>query len=393
MYTADFQPYLARLGDIAPGGEEQVAADMNYGDLHPGYQWTWKYDDQFIGVQFDGDVKVVHYRADLTEDPDTKAAFEAEYGYAYDMQDLTWEQYLDVATFFSQDGDDVYGTAEVAGFLSGFFWRDRLAGMGGHLFSYDDMAPCWPSPDVCTQAFQNGYDTFARGMVPESLSNGFDEVHNQFRGEGRVAMYTMWPEGWRLANQPADAGTGSTVTCSVDVALMPGFERDGEVIHRPELTGGRIMAISAASDPAVQEAAYKVMAFISRPENALQLIVGDVTLLDPWTVSDMQPEVFDYVVEGGNCPEKAQQYSDILLESTATGYPSVQIPGTGRYFEVFDRISTEAFLGNITAEEATAQLIEELNAITDDLGREDQIAAYQTYVDTVVRPLGLWDEE
>jgi hypothetical protein len=135
------------------------------------------------------------------------------------------------------------------------------------------------------------------------------------------------------------------------------------------------------------------MAFISRPENALQLIVGDVTLLDPWTVSDMQPEVFDYVVEGGNCPEKAQQYSDILLESTATGYPSVQIPGTGRYFEVFDRISTEAFLGNITAEEATAQLIEELNAITDDLGREDQIAAYQTYVDTVVRPLGLWDEE
>lgn len=391
MYTAEFEPYLARLAEIAPGGEEQVAVDMNHGDLHPAYDWAWRYDNEFIGVQFDGDVKILHYRADLTGDADTQAAFEAEYGYAYDMQDLTWEQYLDVATFFSADGDDIYGTAEVADFLTGFFWKDRLVGMGGHLFGYDDMTPCWPDPEACTRAFQNGMDTFESGMVPEARSNGFGDVHAQFRTEGVVAMYTMWPEGWRLANQPEEA-TGSAVTCSVDVALMPGFERDGEVIHRPEMAGGRIAGISAASDADVQEAAYKVMAYISRPENAFELIVGDVTLLDPWAVSDMQPEVFGYVVEPGGCPEKAQNYSDILLESTETGYPAIQIPGSARYFEAYDRISGEAFAGRITAEEATEQLIAELDAITDELGRDSQVAAHQIYVDTVLRPLGLWDD-
>jgi multiple sugar transport system substrate-binding protein len=391
LYTAEFQPYLARLADIAPGGADQVAADMNYDLLHPAYQWTWKYNNEFIGVQFDGDVKLLHYRADITDDPATQAAFEAEYGYAYNMQDLTWEQYLDVATFFSQDGDAFYGTAEVADFLTGYFWKDRLVGMGGHLFSYEDMSPCYPSPDVCTRAFQNGIDTFENGMVPEARSNGFDDVHAQFRTEGVVAMYTMWPEGWRLANQPNEA-TGSSVTCSVDVALMPGFERDGEVIHRPEMAGGRIAGISAAADPQVQEAAYKVMAYISRQENALQLIVGDTTLLDPWFEPHMQPEVFDYVVEPGGCEEKAQNYSDILLQSTEMGYPALQITGAARYFEAYDRISGEAFAGRITAEEATAQLIAEFNAITDDLGREEQIAAHRIYVDTVLRPLGLWDE-
>jgi hypothetical protein len=37
-------------------------------------------------------------------------------------------------------------------------------------------------------------------------------------------------------------------------------------------------------------------------------------------------------------------------------------------------------------------LVEEFNAITDDVGREAQIAAYQQYVDTVLKPRNLWDE-
>jgi multiple sugar transport system substrate-binding protein len=391
-YMADYAPFLKSLEEIAPGGAEQVAADMNFADVHPAYEWAWKFNGAFYSVQIDGDVKLLHYRADITEDPANKEAFAAEYGYEYDIQNLTWEQYLDVATFFSQDGDEVYGTAEVADFLTGFFWKDRLVGMGGHLFDYENMEPCYPNREVCERAFQNGIDTFANGSTPEGRSNGFDDVRNQFQNEARVVLHTMWPEGWRLANSPNEA-TGSNVTCNVDVALMPGFENaEGEIVHRVEMAGGRVVAVADASPEDVQQAAYKVLAFLSRPENARQLIVSNDTLLDPWTISDMQPEVFDYVVEPGGCTEKAQQYSDTLLASTVAGYPAIQIPGAGIYFEIYDRISREAFTGQISAEEATDKLIEEFNAATDDLGREDQIAAYQAYVDNVLKPLGLWDE-
>ncbi len=36
-YMGDFGPYLSRLADIAPGGDEQVWQDMQMDDVHPGY--------------------------------------------------------------------------------------------------------------------------------------------------------------------------------------------------------------------------------------------------------------------------------------------------------------------------------------------------------------------
>lgn len=391
MYMADFAPHLAPLSEIAPNGEAQVIEDMNVDDVHPAYRWVWYFGDELYGVQMDGDAKVLHYRADITEDPANKAAFAEQYGYEYDMQNLTWEQYLDVASFFSQDGDDVYGTAEIADFLAGFFWKDRLVGMGGHLFDYENMTPCYPSIDVCVQAFQHGIDTFAQGSAPEARSFNFDDTRVQFQGEGRAVMHTMWPEGWRLANTESDA---STVECQVDVAVMPGFiNENGELVRRVEMAGGRVIGLSAASPDNVQEAAYKVLAYISRPENALSMITNEDTLLDPWTQSQMQATNYTYAVAScDNSEARAQQYVDVLLASTEHGYPALQIPGAGRYFEVYERLAREAFSGQITAEEAANRLVEEFNAITDDIGREAQVASYQQYVDTVLKPRNLWDE-
>ena len=390
MYMADFAPHLTSLSAVAPGGEEQVIADMHVDDVAEAYRWVWYFNDELYGVQMDGDVKLLHYRTDITENEDNRAAFEAEYGYAYDMQALTWEQYLDVATFFSQDGDDVFGTAEIADFLAGFFWKDRLVGMGGHLFDYD-MNPCSPSIEVCIAAFQNGIDTFTQGSAPEAQSFNFDDTRAQFQGEGRAVMHVMWPEGWRLANIDND---GTSVTCNVNVAVMPGFTNDaGDLVQRVEMAGGRVIGLSAAAEPAVQEAAYKVLAYISRPENSLSMITSSDTLLDPWTNSQMQPENYVYAVETCDNPEaQAQQYVDVLRSSTERGYPALQIPGAGRYFEVYERLAREAFSGQITAEEAANRLVAEFDAITDDIGREAQTDAYRQYVDNVLRPLNMWDE-
>jgi multiple sugar transport system substrate-binding protein len=391
MYMADFAPYLTPLSAVAPDGETQAIKDLNFDDVAPAYRWVWYFGDKLYGVQMDGDVKLLHYRTDLTEDPANKSAFKAKYGYEYDMQNLTWEQYLDVAKFFTEQGKGVFGASEVADFLAGFFWKDRLVGMGGHLFDYD-MNPCYPSLDVCTKVFQNGLDTFAKGSTPEGKSNNFDDARVQFQREGRTVMHTMWPEGWRLANK---AGQGTSVACKVDVAEMPGFKNaDGKLVRRVEMAGGRVIGLSNSAPAEVKEAAYKVLAYISRPEIALGMITNEDTLLDPWTKTQMQASNFTYAVSTCDNPkERAQHYVDILTASTEHGYPAIQIPGAGRYFEVYERLSRAAFSGQITAEEAAKTMVSEFNAITDSIGRDSQVKAYRQYVDTVLKPLGLWDEK
>jgi ABC-type glycerol-3-phosphate transport system substrate-binding protein len=131
VYTGDFAPFLEPLGGISPGGADQVWVDLQMDDVQPAYLWSYQYKGDLYATQYDGDVKLLHYRHDLANDPDEIAAFEAEYGYAFDIDNLTWDQFLDVARFFQRPDEDFYGAGEIAGFLAGWFFRDRFVGSGG----------------------------------------------------------------------------------------------------------------------------------------------------------------------------------------------------------------------------------------------------------------------
>src|SRR5690606_7855406 len=58
--------------------------------------------------------EILYYRTDLFSDAQNQADFESKYGYAL-VPPTTWEQYRDVAEFFTRDTDgdgniDLYGT-------------------------------------------------------------------------------------------------------------------------------------------------------------------------------------------------------------------------------------------------------------------------------------------
>jgi len=52
-------------------------------------------------VQFDADATILGYRKDLFEHPEEKSAFKERYGYELAPPE-TWEQYLDIAEFFTR---------------------------------------------------------------------------------------------------------------------------------------------------------------------------------------------------------------------------------------------------------------------------------------------------
>jgi len=389
LYLADFAPYLTSLEDIAPGGRDQVWRDLQIDDVHPAYQWTLQYKGKLYSTQYDGDVKLLHYRRDLATDPKEHEGFKAKYGYDFDVNNLTWDQYLDVARWFMRPEQDFYGAAEIAGFLAGFFFRDRFHGMGGHFFDYNTMEAFGGTGgtgesnfDICVKAVQNGIDTFATASPPEARSFEFEDARNQIIVHNRVMFVPQWPDVWKWAGDPKL----SQAVCKVSVAEMPGFLKDGVVVHRNEMNGGRVLAINKASK--VKEAAYKVLVFFSDKDRTSKLVCNNETWLDPWRTTHLRPDLYSHLCQG--CPENCQNYVEVIDKATAHGYPALQIPGVGRYLEVQERWAKKAWAGQVTAQEACSGMKKEFEEITDLLGRDKQIKEYQRYVDEVLKPLNLW---
>lgn len=106
IWLPAFAPGLAPLDDLFTDDVES--------DLFGGLVSESKVDDTFVGMPVWTNSEILFYRTDLFEDPANMAAFEAKYGYPL-AAPTTWEQYRDVAEFFTQDTDgdgaiDLYGT-------------------------------------------------------------------------------------------------------------------------------------------------------------------------------------------------------------------------------------------------------------------------------------------
>ncbi len=83
-------------------------------DLFPGLISEANVDGNFVGMPAWTNTEILYYRTDLFDDATNKADFEKEFGYPL-APPTTWQQYADVAKFFTRDtnGDgqpDLYGT-------------------------------------------------------------------------------------------------------------------------------------------------------------------------------------------------------------------------------------------------------------------------------------------
>ncbi|MGZ8690975.1 MAG: ABC transporter substrate-binding protein, partial [Aeromicrobium sp.] len=104
------------LRGFADGVEplDDMFTDEVQADLFPALVEEAQVDDTFVGMPVWTNAEILFYRTDLFEDPKQKAAFEKKYGYAL-AAPTDWQQFEDMAAFFTQDTDgdgttDLYGT-------------------------------------------------------------------------------------------------------------------------------------------------------------------------------------------------------------------------------------------------------------------------------------------
>jgi len=202
---------------------------------------------------------MLYYRKDLFGDPKEKAAFKAEYGYEL-APPKTWDQFLDMARFFTRPDQDLWGTciaAKQGGQQLAYDFFLMLWSYGGDVFNAS-MRPTFNS-QAGIDGLQYYVDLRNKWGVTPKASTTYDETENgPFYLNGHAALMWHWSHiaSWaELTDRSKIIGkNGYTVFPVARESLTP-----------TTLCGYWFFGISSASKH--KEETYKLIKWLTNKEN------------------------------------------------------------------------------------------------------------------------------
>ncbi|MDX2138573.1 MAG: extracellular solute-binding protein [Chloroflexota bacterium] len=379
--------YLLDLSDKV-GASEELAWD-DVGQFFREFSAT--YQGATYTLPLDGDFHMVYYRIDVLE----------ELGMT---PPTTWDEYLAIAE--AANGMDMNGDGE--GDFGSCIAKKRAE--QGYWWIYSIAAPFIQTQGTSQGAF---FDTetmnpltnnaaFIRALEIYKATNAFgpaDELNigvGDTRGlwtAGRCALTVDWGDIGSLAvseGSNVNGLTGAVITPGSDMVLD---RATGELVACDEMTcpnainginhapyaafGGWSGGISAAIDPTVQQAAFDYFAYVSAPAQSNVDVTIGATGFNPYRIS--QFEDLAPWVAGGFTEAAAENYLGAIQASlnSPNMVLDLRVPFNQRYQQVvLDEVLSRFLADELTAEEAAAEIEVRWNEITDELGRDAQLAAY-----------------
>jgi multiple sugar transport system substrate-binding protein len=375
---------------------ERVAndPDIEWDDIAPFFRnYIATYAGSTYVIPLDGDFHMIYYRTDLFEE----AGLEPP---------RTWEDYLAAAAQFNgqdlnEDGEADYGSCipKTRGGQS-FWWvidfaSARLQSQGtgqGMFFDLDTFEPLLGPNPAFLQALELFNETTQYGPADE-LTLELNATRDLFL-TGRCALTMDWGDIGSLSIDPER----SSVQDLVGTVVVPGSREvldraTGEMVACDETTcpyaidgvnyapfaafGGWGGGVSAAADPAVQDAAYAFFSYLNQPAQSNVDVTIGASGYNPYRLS--QFESLDPWIAAGFSEEAAANYLGAIEGSLSSENMvlDLSIPSTNRYLQVvLDTTVSQYLAGELTAEEAAQQIYDGWNEISEEIGREAQHAAY-----------------
>ncbi|MDQ2693781.1 MAG: extracellular solute-binding protein, partial [Pseudomonadota bacterium] len=381
FYTPDFAPYLSEM----PAPIRETPA---WQDIHPVYRdrlMLW--DGRYLTQTIDGDLHSLYYRLDLFNNPIKKAVFQRRFDYEL-APPATWDQYYQIAQFFTQPGEGVWGTAEAyrRGGEQFWFFFTHAAAYTNHP---DHPGSMFFDPETMDAQINNpgwvkALEDYIGGLSvapPGALGFASEDIHNIFAG-GSVAMNFDWGDtGVNAADKEE-----SLVHGHVGSAVLPGstriwnyktrqWDEFPEPVRSPFMAyGGWQAAVPANSDSI--EAAWNFIEWMSSPEVSGQAVVTPQSGINPYRLSHFENlkrwlDIFT--------PEEAELYLKAQLDSLNA--PNValdmRIPGYFAYTQALEEHLARALNFEASPQEALDNVAKAWNELTDQLGRDKQKAAYR----------------
>lgn len=193
-------------------------------DLFPALVREAQVDGRFIGMPAWTNAEVLLYRTDLFGDAAEQAAFQKKYGYPL-APPATWQQFTDVATFFTRPGEKLWGT-DVKGAVE-TEWLAHVLQAGSPGVVLDDAGAVIVDNAAHVEALRFYAELATRHKVAPSGAAQVDwnAAQNLFNS-GSTAMTRFWAHAYRQI--PKDAavagkvGVAPMIGGSAGVAGIPG---------------------------------------------------------------------------------------------------------------------------------------------------------------------------
>jgi len=400
-WVADF----VNLGYVAPL-DDLIAADgadplLDWADVPDGIKTKDSWGGKTYAFIVDNDNQSMFYRKDVLTDPAWMEAFKTETG-----KDLvvpqTLTDFTEVATFFT--GKD-WGSAESQGDKYGFIscvvrgaqlawycypWtapytvvpKDKAPAQGIFLFDPE------MNPLVNTEGFVRGITEFA-ATVASAMRPGGDSDRGSVISEitnGSALMSFDWGD-----TGPASVAADSVVKDKVGFALTPGVNEyydwqtstwvtvEGEPHRTPThaFNGWSYFITTQAKN---QNMAWNWLKYHASAAVSGGDVASPSSGFQPWRTSH-STNLAPWVAAGWTESE-AQAYVETILGNT--NHPNAvfdpRIPGADRYQQTLELNLQRALTGEAEPQAAMDDCAQAFNDITEELGRDEQIAAYKAHL-------------
>ncbi len=376
----DLDPYVAaddkiQLDDIAPYFRE----------------FGQKVGGKTKLLMVDGDFQMVYYRTDVL----SAAGLEPP---------KTWEDYLDVAskihgTDMNGDGEADYGSCifkkrnAQSYFAIQTFAAPIVQTQGtAQGFHFDNATM---KPIVNNAGWKKAFELYkATGEFgpPEELNMDIGDTRALFKA-GRCGLLVEWGDPGTLqldddasavkgkifaiagvgSREVLDRETGELVPVSAESAP---YAVDGINYSPFAAFGGWAGAINAKADQKTKDAAYAFLSYMNQPaQSGIDVTIG-ATGYNPYRISQLSST--EPWVKAGMPAELAENYLGAINSALANPNMSsdMKIPGAQQYTAVvLDTELARYLAGEISVEEALENIEEGWEEITEDFGRDEQIAA------------------
>ena len=386
------------LGDfVGPGYlldlTDRVSADsqLDWQDIGPFFRdFNATYNGKVYKIPIDVDFNMVYYRSDLLQKDGLKPP-------------ATWDEYMTIASKYNGqdlngDGEPDYGSciAKKKGAQS-YWWIISIAagllqGKGtneGAFFDTSNLNPLFGPNDAMNKALDMYAKTATVGP-PDELNMDVGGTRGLFT-TGRCALSMDWGDiGTLTPGTYAQDKTGATITpgwkeildrssgklVACDGTTCPDAV-DG-VNYAPFASfGGWSGAINAASPKENQDAVYDFLSYMSAPaQSGIDVTLGK-TGYNPYRTSHFsnnQPWI-----DAGLSQAAAENYLGAIKASLENKNMvlDMRIPLTKRYQQdVLDTAVSQYLAGELDAAGAEQAIADGWNAISDEAGKDAQLAAY-----------------
>jgi multiple sugar transport system substrate-binding protein len=380
-WLGDYSPYVVDLTSMI-----HKDASLKWKDVI--YQRNGQWAGRQIAMPIDGDNQLVYWRRDIIGDKSLSKQFQKEFGKPLGAP-VTWEDFMNIARFFSGGKHGVYGVAEAYRHGGQAFWYYMsncvawctVPGQkGGLFFDPRNLKPLINDPGH-VEGLKNYVEAVKHGP-PGMINWDSNEVRQQFKN-GATVLAIDWDDTPIIG----ELEKGTKVKGKIASGLLPGTRRvwnyrtgkwqNMAKVNRPAWLafGGWCGTIPKTSKDVAL--AYKFLSFLTSPAFSLKMVTGANTGMNPFRFSHFtnvaawkkvgypEPDLSLYLA--------AMKKSD--LDPNAV--QDLRMPGAASFQDATEVGTGKAVAGQGSPKAALDGVASAWNQINKQKGHDKQLKAYK----------------